>query len=313
MATPARTTFGADFRHFFVRGLAIFLPTILTVWILIAAYKFVDASIAEPINRGVRLLVLRVTPWPVASQEDFVAAESQLTSEQRARWSTLARDLQQREGADWTPEKQEQAWHGWLEPRARERALNNWWRTVGIGDWSALDLIGLIIAVIMIYFVGALLGSYIGRQLYLRGEKLLQRLPLLGRVYPAIKQVTDFFVGDKEQADRFNRVVAVQYPRMGIWSIGLVTGEAMRPIQTISRDVYLSVFMPSSPTPFTGYVITVAKKDTIELPISIEEALRFVVSGGVVLPGGPQIDPAAPPLGEIPPGPPPGPASPDRT
>ncbi|MCC7205351.1 MAG: DUF502 domain-containing protein [Phycisphaeraceae bacterium] len=306
MPTPTGKTFGSDFRHFFVRGLAIFLPTILTVWVLIAAYKFVDASIADPINRGVRLLILHATPWPVASQEDFVAAEAQLTPEQRARWSTLARDLQTREGPAWTPEKQEQTWHDWLEPRARERALNNWWRTVGIGDWSALDLIGLAIAVVMIYFVGALLGSYIGRQLYLRGEKLLQRLPLLGRVYPAIKQVTDFFVGDKQQANRFNRVVAVQYPRMGIWSIGLVTGEAMRPIQATSRDVYLSVFMPSSPTPFTGYVITVAKKDTIELPISIEEAMRFVISGGVVLPGGPQIDPAGPSPAAV------EPASPDR-
>ena len=82
----------------------------------------------------------------------------------------------------------------------------------------------------------------------------------------------------------FNRVVAVEYPRKGLWSVGLVTGNTMQTIQREAEGSCLTVFIPSSPTPFTGYVITVPEKDTIDLSVTIEEALRFTVSGGVIVP-----------------------------
>jgi len=104
-------------------------------------------------------------------------------------------------------------------------------------------------------------------------------------VYPYVKQVTDFLVGDTTGQIQFNRVVAVQYPRKGLWSVGLVTGDTMGRIEARAERKCITVFMPSSPTPFTGYVITVPVEDTIELAISIDEALRFTVSGGVILPG----------------------------
>ncbi len=79
-------------------------------------------------------------------------------------------------------------------------------------------------------------------------------------------------------------MVAVQYPRKGIWSLGLVTGPGMRTLhQNLGGDL-LTVFIPSSPTPVTGYTITVNRRDVIDLPISIDNALRFTVSGGVIMP-----------------------------
>ena len=123
-------------------------------------------------------------------------------------------------------------------------------------------------------------------------------MPLVGRVYPAFKQITDFIFGDdSEEKLSFNRVVAVEYPRKGLWSVGMVTGNTLRTIQDAAGRDCLTVFIPSSPTPFTGYVITAPVDDTVELPITVEDALKFAVSGGVVVPPAELIDTPTPTSG----------------
>lgn len=254
---------GSGFRKFFLRGLAILLPSILTIWILFVAYQFVRDRIAQPINGGVRTAVLRFTDWPAVTQDQIDAHREELSAKDRAMY-----------GDDPV----------WLEAHTRSAALNDLWSQYAI----PLDLIGLILAIVVIYLAGAILGSFVGRRLYLGGERLIGRMPLVRHVYPSVKQVTDFLVGTDEMAQRnrmkFNRVVAVEYPRKGLWSIGLVTGNTLRNIQDSAGQACLTVFVPSSPTPFTGYVITVPQNDTIDLPVTIEQALRFTVSGGVIVP-----------------------------
>ena len=82
----------------------------------------------------------------------------------------------------------------------------------------------------------------------------------------------------------FSRVVAVEYPRKGIWSLGLVTGPGMRTVHEQLGGDLLTVFIPSSPTPVTGYTITVRRNEVIDLPMSIDDAFRFTISGGVIMP-----------------------------
>ncbi len=255
---------GANFRRFFLRGLGILLPSVLTIWILIAAYQFVQQRIAGPINAGVREGVLRFTPYPEVSDEQLLLAQRDLSPEVRRQWEATGQD------------------NNWLRFRLRRQELHDQWLSYSF----PLDLIGLIIAVVAIYLAGALLGSYVGHSLYRRGEALLQRVPLIKQVYPSVKQITDFFVGSDPAASRanFSRVVALEYPRKGMWSIGLVTGETMRAIESAAGDNCLTVFVPSSPTPFTGYVVTVMARETVDLPISIDDALRFTISGGVIIP-----------------------------
>jgi uncharacterized membrane protein len=107
-------------------------------------------------------------------------------------------------------------------------------------------------------------------------------MPVVKQIYPYVKQVTDFLFGDKRL--QFSRVVLVEYPRKGIWSLGLVTGAGMRTIGRALGEEFLTVFVPSSPTPVTGYVITVRRDEVLDLPISIDDAIRYVVSGGVIMP-----------------------------
>ncbi|MCP4709006.1 MAG: DUF502 domain-containing protein, partial [Planctomycetes bacterium] len=143
-------------------------------------------------------------------------------------------------------------------------------------------LVGFIIAIILVYIVGRLLGSFLGRKIWRMFEATVQQIPGIKQVYHFVKQVTEFLIGDKKL--EFSRVVAVSYPRKGIWSIGLVTGAGFRRMKDETQLDLLTIFIPSSPTPVTGYVIYVEKEDVIDLPISIEEALRFTASGGVIVP-----------------------------
>ncbi len=285
----------ASFRHFFFRGLGILLPTVLTIWLVVLAYNFVDQKIARHMNTGVRVLVLKATPWPHANDKDYVYVSNKLDR------GTLSSDEQLTSArvvaaeSDWAKQKEQLAGENEAEARlayvkenldfvARRHRLQLIWNSIKLGDWAVLNLIGLFIALFLIYLIGRLLGGYIGRRMYEQGERLLLRLPIFKQVYPYVKQVTDFFVGDKDDKLQFSKVVAVQYPRKGLWSIGLVTGETMRTIQANAERACMTVFIPSSPTPFTGYVITVPVEDTIEVAISIDDALRFCVSGGVIVP-----------------------------
>ena len=155
--------------------------------------------------------------------------------------------------------------------------------------WSDhyLDGVGFILAIIGIYFIGRFVASFFGRFVWRLVERALYRTPVFKQIYPNIKQVTDFLL--RERNVEFSRVVAVEYPRKGVYSLGLVTGPAMRAIQGAVAPELLTVFIPSSPTPVTGYTITVRRDEVIDLPLTIDEALRFTVSGGVLMPPSQQL------------------------
>jgi uncharacterized membrane protein len=111
------------------------------------------------------------------------------------------------------------------------------------------------------------------------------RTPFLRQIYPYVKQITDFILTQEEKKKMFSKVVAVEYPRKGMWSMAMVTGSGLKKIADHTEKECVTVLIPSSPTPFTGYVVTVPKEEIIELDMTIEEALRFAVSGGVIAPG----------------------------
>jgi len=145
------------------------------------------------------------------------------------------------------------------------------------------QIAGFFLALVAVCIVGAILASVVGKTLWRYFERVVMKTPLLRRVYPYIKQVTDLFLTEKRLA--FLKVVAVEYPRKGSWSVAFVTGSGLEKVSSGSRREFSTIFVPTSPTPFTGYVIMVSKKETIELDMTVEEALRFTVSGGVITPG----------------------------
>ena len=106
---------------------------------------------------------------------------------------------------------------------------------------------------------------------------------VISKVYGGVKQVTDFAFSERQI--EFNNVVAVQYPSKGLWSIGFVTGSSMRQLADLNDgEQMISVLMPTSPAPMTGFTISIKRKDTYDIDISVDEAIQFVVSCGVVVP-----------------------------
>jgi uncharacterized membrane protein len=156
------------------------------------------------------------------------------------------------------------------------------------------SIIGFLVALIIVCVVGALLASVVGRAMWRIIEDFIMNVPFLRRVYPYVKQVTDFVLTPEEQERLFSRVVAIEYPRKGIWSIGLVTGSGLRRVTENVEKEFLTVLIPNSPTPITGYVIMVPKEQTIALDMTIEEAFRFAISAGVIAPPNQQLPPALP-------------------
>lgn len=212
-----------NFRTYFIRGLGALLPTILTIWIFVQAYVFIQSKISIHINKG----LVQLIGW---------ASEG--------RWS------------------KEFLTAFWVEGPGR--------------------ITGFFVAIVGVVFIGAFLASVMGRTLWRIFENALMNLPLIKKVYPHIKQITDFFLAKQNLS--FNDVVAIQYPSQGLWSVALVTGTGLKKLAAHSRKEYSTVFVPTSPTPFTGYVIMVPKEETIELDMTIEEALRFTISAGVITP-----------------------------
>ncbi len=270
MAKRPRRSFGADFRTFFVKGLAILLPTVLTLWIVVQLFLFVQTRVAEPINVGIRFAVIQLAPkfLPTAQQPEwFIVTDDQVQQLKAERARMAQRPV---------PESM-------LRIQIRQRNLKEFW-----DDHWYLRGIGLAVAIILIYLAGRLLGGYLGRRAYGRVERFFSRLPVFKQVYPHVKQVVEFIFGERDKL-KFNRVVLVEYPRKGIWTVGLMTGDSMRDIERVAGAECVTVFIPSSPTPFTGYTITVLRKDAIDLAITVEEALRFVVTGGVLIPESQEI------------------------
>jgi uncharacterized membrane protein len=248
---PKARTFSSDFKRFFIRGLVVLLPSILTLWIVVKAYQFVYNNIAEPINGWIKLGLVQLS---------------------RA-WSPLREFF----GSD---------------QAAVAANVEAWW----VRHHLLLDVIGVIVAIVAVYVAGRLLGGFFGRRIYKRLERLVTAVPVFKQVYPYVKQVVDFLFSD-EKPLKFNRVVVVEYPRKGIWSVGFLTGPTMKSIAKSSGDS-VTIFIPSSPTPFTGYTITVPREEALELPISVEEAIRFAVTGGVLIPPHQVIEPVLKAPGE---------------
>jgi uncharacterized membrane protein len=140
----------------------------------------------------------------------------------------------------------------------------------------------LVVFILILYLMGTFVTAPLGRVLWSVVESLINRLPLIRAVYGSVKQVTDFMLSDR--GPRFNRIVAIEYPRKGIWSLAFVTGEGMMDVQAAANEPVLTVLVPSSPRCATGLTAIVLKSEALDLNITLDQAIQFIVSCGVVVP-----------------------------
>jgi uncharacterized membrane protein len=224
--------FSADFRRFFVRGLAAVMPTLITLWLLVWAWNFLWTNVGSHIILGIRWF------WMTLSERGLVA---------------------------------------YKPPMYFHVVLND--------ERFRTRILGVVLAVLLIYIVGVFVGNLIGRTAWRVAEHGVMKIPLIRAIYPAVKQITDFVLSERTDQFQHSTVVAVEPHEKGIWSIGLITGSGVPQLSAATGQEMVTVFVPSSPTAFSGYVLVVPKASVIQLPLKVEEAMRLLVSGGVLAPG----------------------------
>ncbi len=142
--------------------------------------------------------------------------------------------------------------------------------------------VGLMVPLFCILLIGLMARNIAGRWLLDFGERTLQAIPLAGSVYKTLKQLLETLL--KDSGNKFRRVVLVEYPREGVWSLGFVTGVLTGEFQSHFSSPMLGVFIPTTPNPTTGWYAVVPEEAVINLSMPIEDAFKVVISGGIVAP-----------------------------
>ncbi len=142
--------------------------------------------------------------------------------------------------------------------------------------------LGLIVLIVFITLVGAMTAGFLGRFLIRFSENMLNRMPVIRSVYGASKQILETVL--KHQSNAFRQAVLVEYPRRGIWAIAFITGRTEGEVQNLIADDLINIFLPTTPNPTSGFLLFVPKEDMILLDMSVEEAIKMVISGGIVTP-----------------------------
>ena len=311
--------------RFFLRGLAISLPPILTVVIVLWLAEGVNTYIIHPTSVGVEWAIAKVIDESRELEELEVlegAPSLQGCGTGYRVEPELLAEIQQKQDdeevtripAEWLYGGDPRVLRVFVEINSDEAipyedhqfAVKNTTAgemprsAVGIymviaryrhfGGQLLLSAFAVSILVIVLYFLGQLVTNRLGAWAVRKFESaLVGRVPLVSNVYSSVKQVTDFLF--TERTIEYNRIVAIEYPRRGIWSLGFVTGDSMLEITTAAGEPLVTILVPTSPMPVTGYTLNVPKTEIIDLNITIDQAFQFCISCGVLVPESQKVTP----------------------
>ncbi len=296
--------------RFFLKGLAISLPPILTLVIVIWVVGLINSYIIVPTTTTVRYSIAYFTN---ASQprDDFVQLDN-LPSLEYCRNDYLinksevaslkAFEKNSAEGVTrsmvlpiaWVPFGDRAVpYNDYREVANRIRASDMPTTAVGLymelatTRWFKslfqLSAVAVALTVVALYFLGRFVTAQVGSWMVVKFEQgVLARLPVVSNVYSSVKQVTDFFFS--ERTVDYSRVVAVEYPRRGIWSLGFVTGDSMLEMTVTAGEPLVAILIPTSPMPVTGYTMSIPKSEIVDLNITVDQAFQFCLSCGVLVP-----------------------------
>lgn len=256
------------FRRAVFRGMALILPPVLTIVTLLWAASTVQVYVLQPVTDGARQVLVWCLSDVRFAPDDSAAGKPTLQFDGRV--------FQRLDSGQYVP-SEVVAGVSPLPPNARV-AYEQYVSTHFLQPTIVVPVF-LIVFVAVLYVLGKLFTARVGSIF----EPVVRRLPLIRGVYASVKKVTDFALVDSGEV-HYLRVVAIEFPRPGIWTVGLVTGEGMTDIAGAAGEPCVTVAVPGSPVPFTGNVVTVPKSAAHDLSITIDEALQFFISCGVVVP-----------------------------
>jgi len=152
-------------------------------------------------------------------------------------------------------------------------------------SWLGVHIpgLGVLLTLVIVLLTGVFAANFIGERLVRIWNELLHRIPFVSSIYSSVKQVSDTLFSSSGQA--FRKALLVQWPREGMWTIAFLTGTPGGDVVNHLKGDHLSVYVPTTPNPTGGYFVIVARKDVIELDMSVDQALKYIISMGVVAPG----------------------------
>ena len=273
------------FRRAVLRGLGVLLPPLLTIVIFLWVGSTVITYLLEPMEKTMRYVLVEYASDVRSPDEidDEIDSENESLNDGRslidgqAYFLTADNKLVPQTVADQVRNQM----GGKVDSQTAQEIYTHYFDEQYLQRQFVIPLF-LGIFILALYLLGKFLAAGFGRLLWSQFERLITTLPLISAVYSSVKQVTDFMFSERQI--EATRVVAVEYPRRGIWTLAMVTGESMLDIRAAANEPVLSVLIPTSPMPFTGFTVTVRKSETIDLDITMDQALQFIVSCGVVVP-----------------------------
>ena len=143
--------------------------------------------------------------------------------------------------------------------------------------------IGILLALLVLLGTGLIAANYFGKRIVSFWESLLERIPLVRNIYSAVKRFAEIVLADSSQS--FSKVLLIEYPRRGLYSLSFQTSQNLGEIQGKTGEDLVCVFVPTTPNPTSGLILMVPEQDVIELDMGVEDALKMVISLGVVVPG----------------------------
>jgi uncharacterized membrane protein len=295
--SPKKPRQPSHLARFFFRGLLTLLPIVLTLIVFGFAYNVVTSYVTRPINRAIYWsLEHNALGWKALGLLDIDPYGSSYLDT-----AVLPPDLQSlatRVADGYEDPEFQRALGAYREGHAgffrdfetlciRETPLR---RDV---EQQVHPLIGVVLSLLLVIWLGWLVGGFVGRRVMAKVDRAFHAIPLIRTVYPYSKQLVEFFFAEKKID--FDTVVAIPYPGPHLWSLAFVTSRALKTVQSHIGEEMVTCFVPSSPMPMTGYTLFVRASNIVPLKITVDEALRITMSGGVLIPpseqavGGPDI------------------------
>jgi len=142
--------------------------------------------------------------------------------------------------------------------------------------------IGVVLSVILVLATGMIVANLLGKRIVAAWESLLARIPVVRNLYAGVKQILEAMLSTNGES--FRKVLLIEYPRKGVWSFGFKTSDDLGEVQDKTGEHVVSVFIPTTPNPTSGFVLLVPESDVIELDMSVEDGLKMIISMGVVVP-----------------------------
>jgi len=256
------------FRRAVLHGLGVVLPPLLTIVVFLWAWNLISAYVLAPVENTARRLIVTAI-WDVRMQAPEAARV------------TFYQEL---DSGEWIPRhvyEVVKANPGAAFPPTAQACFERYVDLVYLRRTMVVPVF-LAVFVLVLYLLGKFFGAGIGRGLWSLFEGLIERVPVVRNVYSSVKQVTDYVFDERKVG--FSRVVAVEYPRRGIWAIAFVTGEGMLDVRAAANEPVLTLLIPTSPVPGTGFAAMVRKSEVLDLNMTVDQALQYLVSCGVVVP-----------------------------